>query len=68
METSFFLQPFQVGEGPFRCGDHLLELLNRLDNAEFTERFILSVAFVKRSGMRHLMGPVLVFGVPFSLF
>jgi len=36
----------------------LLDLLNRHDNAEFTERFILSVAFVKRSGMRHLMGPL----------
>ena len=58
METRFFLQPFQVGEGPYRCGDHLLQLLDRDDNAEFTERFILSVAFVKRSGMSHLMGPL----------
>jgi len=58
MEVQFYLQPFQIGDGPHRCGDHLLDLLNRQDNAEFTERFILSVAFVKRSGMRHLMGPL----------
>ena len=58
MEVQFYLQPFQIGDGPHRCGDHLLDLLNRQDNAEFTERFILSVAFFKRSGMRHLMGPL----------
>jgi HKD family nuclease len=58
LDVRFFFQPFQIGDGPHRCGDHLLQLLNRGDNAEFEERFILSVAFVKRSGMRHLMVPL----------
>jgi len=58
MEVQFYLQPFQIGGGPHRCGNHLLQLLDREDNGEFNERFILSVAFVKRTGMRHLMGPL----------
>ncbi|MBQ40123.1 MAG: hypothetical protein CMA69_01230, partial [Euryarchaeota archaeon] len=58
MEVQFYLQPFQIGDGPHRCGDHLLDLLNRQDNAEFTERFILSVAFVNGSGISHLMKPL----------
>jgi hypothetical protein len=38
MKVRFFFQPFQIGEGPHRCGDHLLQLPGREDNGDYTER------------------------------